>query len=70
MSRIAVGTIHYNAASSAFEARVDVNQGGRIYRYPCSVPGALSMDESAVRQTLAQQARALASQQSGLLSIR
>ena len=70
MPTVAVGPIHYNAAASAFEARVDIAREGRTYRYPCSVPGTLSMKESAVRRSLARQARQLASRDGGLLSIR
>jgi len=70
MTRISVGTVHYNAAASAFEARVDINREGRTYRYPCSIPGILTMNEDVVRQNLAQQARSMASRETGLLSIR
>ena len=70
MSRIAVGQIHYNAAAGAYEARVDIAKGGMTYRYPCSVPGTLSMQETVVRQNLARQARTLASRDGGLLSVR
>lgn len=70
MHTMEIGPIRYNAAASAYEARVDIAQGGRTYRYPCSVPGTLSMREGTIRQSLAQQARHMASRDGGLLSVR
>lgn len=70
MSRIELGNIRYNPITGAYEARVDIDRKGRTYRYPCSVPGTLMMEESAVRRGLTQQAQTMASREAGLLSIR
>jgi hypothetical protein len=52
MPMIKLGDIRYNAQSSAFEARVDVERGGTVYRYPCQVPGPVDMDAEHVRSKL------------------
>ncbi|WP_296418919.1 orotidine 5'-phosphate decarboxylase [Pseudooctadecabacter sp.] len=70
MSRIALGDIRYNPVTGAYEARVDINRKGRTYRYPCSVPGSLSMDDATVRRSLTQQAQTMAGRENGLLSVR
>ena len=70
MPKIEIGPIRYNAATSAYEARVDIARKGGTYRYPCSVPGTLTMGEDAIRQSLAQQARYMASLDGNLLSVR
>lgn len=60
MSHIALGDIRYNPVTGTFEARADIDRNGRTYRYPCSVPGSLMMDDAAVRRGLTQQARQMA----------
>ena len=70
MSVISLGHIRYNPTTGAYEARVDIDRKGRTYRYPCSVPGSLMWDESAVRRGLTQQARKLAGVEGGLSSVR
>ena len=32
-----VGSVRYDTAQGAFEARVDVERDGRTFRYPCRV---------------------------------
>ena len=56
MPDIPLGNIRYNPTAGAYEARVDIDRKGRTYRYPCSVPGTLMMEEGAVRRGLTQQA--------------
>ena len=51
-----INDIRYNAQSGAFEARVDIERNGRMFRYPCTVPGPLDMDMTAVRKSLGHQA--------------
>lgn len=51
-----INDIRYNAQSGAFEARVDIERNGRMFRYPCAVPGPLDMDMTAVRHSLGHQA--------------
>jgi len=70
MSHIQLGNIRYNPVTGAYEARVDIDRKGRTYRYPCSVPGTLMMEETAVRRGLTQQAQQMASREGGLLSTR
>ncbi|SLN36424.1 hypothetical protein [Pseudooctadecabacter jejudonensis] len=70
MSRIAVGDICYNPTNGAFEARVDIDREGRTYRYPCSIPGTLMMDDATIRRSLTQQAQKMAGREGGLMSIR
>ena len=66
MSGINLGNITYNPATSAYEARVDIDREGRTYRYPCSVTGTLMMDEIAVRRKLTRQALKMAGREGGL----
>ena len=70
MSRIDVGSIRFNPAAGTYEARVDINRNGRMYRYPCSVPGTLMTDEEQILQGLTQQAQQMAGREGGLLSVR
>lgn len=70
MADIALGDIHYNPANAAYEARVDIQRLGRTYRYPCSLPGELTMPAVDVRRGLTQQALRMARSEGGLLSIR
>jgi hypothetical protein len=70
MPNISLGNIRYNPTTGAYEARVDIDRKGRIYRYPCSVQGTLMMEEGDVRRGLTQQAMQLARVEGGLSSIR
>ncbi|MBU2992086.1 orotidine 5'-phosphate decarboxylase [Octadecabacter sp. 1_MG-2023] len=70
MANISLGNIRYNPTTGAYEARVDIDRKGRTYRYPCSVAGALTMDEAAVRQSLSRQALKLAGREGGLHAVR
>lgn len=56
MQTIKIGTVHYNAKSGAFEARVDVARNDRTFRYPCTVSGPASMDAPQVIAQLQRQA--------------
>ena len=56
MTNIHLGDIRYNARAGAFEARVDVHAGGRVYGYPCAVEAPLTMKPDAVRSRLIAQA--------------
>jgi hypothetical protein len=69
MSKIALGNIRYNPVNGAYEARVDINRQGRTYRYPCSVPGSLLMDEADVRRGLTRQAHLMARREGDLRAI-
>lgn len=70
MKTVSLGSIRYNPSAGAFEARVDIDRKGRTYRYPCSVRGALTMEDGAVRSRLTQQALQLARVEGGLASFR
>lgn len=52
-----IKTISYNPKAGAFEARVDIERDGRVFRYPCQVPGPVTLDLATVRQSLTHQAR-------------
>lgn len=56
VKKMKINDIRYNAQSGAFEARVDIERDGRMYRYPCTVAGPLDMEMSAVRKSLGHQA--------------
>ncbi len=56
VNKMKINDIRYNAQSGSFEARVDIERNGRIYRYPCTVSGPLDMDMSSVRKSLGHQA--------------
>lgn len=66
MVDISLGNISYNPTAGAYEARVDINRKGRMYRYPCSINGSLMMDESAVRRGLEHQAMKMAGREGSL----
>ncbi|GGL81348.1 hypothetical protein [Wenxinia marina] len=59
MSDVRFGRINYNPARGAFQARIDIERGGHVFRYPCEVRGPLDMDEQIVRHALAAQAQAM-----------
>lgn len=44
MGMIRLGDVQYNERVGMFEARVDVERGGKTFRYPCQVPGPSDMD--------------------------
>ena len=56
MSDIRLHNVHYNPKAAAFEARVDINRGNTTYRYPCYIPGPMTMDMQQVCDRLTQQA--------------
>lgn len=70
MSDISLGNIRYNPTTGAYEARVDIDRKGRTYRYPCSIRGTLTMDETLIRRGLTQQAMRMAGREGGLHAIR
>lgn len=52
-----INHLRYNASSGAFEASVDIQRDGRMFRYPCELRGPQSMEPATVAAGLA--ARAL-----------
>ena len=48
--------VHYNSQRGAFEARVDIHDGARTLRYPCSLTGPITMEAAQVRAGLFAQA--------------
>ena len=56
MENVTLGTVRYNPAVGAFEARVDIERGGTTYRYPCQLHGPLTLPEDQVRSGLARNA--------------
>ncbi len=50
-------TIHFNPASNTFEALVTLTTSDGSYRYPCAVPGPMSMPVQAAAFKLVQQAK-------------
>lgn len=57
--RIELNTVTYNAARSAFQARVDIHRAGRTFRYPCEVKGPMDMGEDEVHSRLCDAALAM-----------
>ena len=51
-----IKNMHYNARNGAFEARVDIERDGKVFRYPCQVPGPLNMNIELVHKGLVDQA--------------
>lgn len=70
MADISLGNIRYNPSQSAYEARVDIAVDGQTYRYPCSVPDTLMMEEATVRRNLTRQAVQMARRETKLFSVR
>lgn len=68
MKNISLGDVRYNAQDGAFEARVDIRRGGTTFRYPCAVPGPMTMDMAAVRDGLAHAALRMSDTGGGLMS--
>jgi hypothetical protein len=56
MGMIRLGDVRYNAQTESFEARVDVERGGKTFRYPCHVPGPIDMDTRWVTAALTRHA--------------
>ncbi len=52
-----INNLRYNANSGAFEASVDIQRDGRMYRYPCEYMAPQTMEPASVAAGLA--ARAL-----------
>lgn len=51
-----INNLRYNARTGTFEASVDIQRNGRMFRYPCEVSGPQSMDPATVTAGLAQKA--------------
>lgn len=51
-----INNLHYNAQSGAFEASVDIQRDGRMFRYPCQLFGPQTMDPTTVAAGLADRA--------------
>lgn len=60
--------ISYDPAAGAFEARVDIVRNGKTFRYPCTVPGPVTMDVGAVRASVLHQASQMSGQTPTLYS--
>jgi hypothetical protein len=48
-----INNLRYNARADAFEASVDIQRGGRTFRYPCELQAPRSMDPATVTSGLA-----------------
>ena len=48
-----INNLRYNARADAFEASVDIQRGGRTFRYPCELQAPRSMDLATVTSGLA-----------------
>ncbi len=68
MAQVEIAKITYNAATGAFEARVDISAGGRRFRYPCAVAGPVDLDLGFVRKSLKRQAINMSDTGGNLLS--
>lgn len=64
-----INDIRYNAQSGAFEARVDIERNGRMFRYPCAIAGPLDMDMKSVRKLLSHQAHRMSDSGTTLQSV-
>ena len=49
-------SMKYDAAQGAFEARVDVERGGRTFRYPCRVEAPESAPRDWIEEALTRHA--------------
>lgn len=67
--KITLGEVRYNAARGAFEGRVDIERAGRTFRYPCEVPGPVSMDVTRVKSGLTRHALRQSDTPGGVLSV-
>ena len=52
-----INNLRYNASSGAFEASVDIQRDGRMFRYPCELRAPQTMEPASIAAGLA--ARAL-----------
>ena len=52
-----INNLRYNASSGAFEASVDIQRDGRMFRYPCELVAPQTMEPASIAAGLA--ARAL-----------
>lgn len=51
-----INHLRYNARLGKFEASVDIQRDGLMYRYPCEVAGPQSMEPATVTACLAKRA--------------
>lgn len=51
-----IKNLRYSAKDGAFLASVDIERFGRVFRYPCEVPGPSDMDLALVHGQLRQRA--------------
>ena len=56
MRTVRLGQVRYDTATSAFEARVDVERDGRTFRYPCRVEAPESTPRDWIEQALTRHA--------------
>lgn len=54
---VEINSIWYNPAQSAFEGRIDIQRGGKSFRYPCAVEGPMDMSPVEVRRRMETQAK-------------
>ena len=63
-----INNVVYNAAAGAFEGRVDIVRDGKSFRYPCQVPGPVTMDARRVRAGLIRHAQRMSDSSATLWS--
>lgn len=47
-----IRNLRYNADQGVYKASVDIERFGRVFRYPCEVPGPQDMDATDVMKRL------------------
>ena len=68
MTQISLGSVRYNPAAGAFEARVDVQRSGKTLRFPCQISGPVTMDMDRVRAGLTRHAQSMFTRGTTLMS--
>lgn len=49
---IEITKLWYNPSAAAFEGRIDIQRGGKSFRYPCAIEGKMDMDPTEVRSRM------------------
>lgn len=65
---VEIKDIWYNPANAAFEGRIDIVRGGTAFRYPCAVPGPMTMPRNEVRARMEAQAKSMSDTSPSLFS--
>lgn len=60
-----INNLRYNASAGAFQASVDIQRGGRTFRYPCELHAPQTMDTASVTAGLAARAMRMSDTVSG-----